>query len=744
MAKQKSASPEVQTWLDRISDYENEFEKWEGRVEKLLKRYRDDERKEGQQARYNILWSNVQTLSAATFAKVPKPDVSRRFKDHDPVGRVAAQLLERSLDYEVQKYSTYASTLRSCVLDRFLGGRGTAWVRYEPHFRAVEQQLPQDGTQVTEDIDEPQEELDYECAPCDYVHWRDFGHVLARTWEEVPAVWRKVCLTRDQAIERFGDVGQKIPLDARPEDQRKKESGNQSDSDSSRALVYEIWDKTTKQAIWLSKSLRQIVDQKPDPLGLEDFWPCPRPLFATLTNDSLVPVPDFTLYQDQAATLDVLSDRIEGLIKALKVMGVYDSSAGDLQRLLIEGGNNTLIPVKNWVAFAEKNGLQGSIDLIDLTPIAAALKEAYIAMEQVKQQIYDITGISDIVRGQTTASETATAQQIKGQFASLRLRQFQDEVARFATEILQIQSQVICNQFSPQTIATISAANELPEQDKQFLGPAVELLTQKGPNPMRLFRIEVAADSLIHLDEQQEKEDRSEFLQSIAGFMTSAAPLVQGQPAMLPLIGELLKFGVRAFKVGKSVESAFDMALEGAANQPPSPTAEEMKALEEKQKEMQALEDGIKQEGEKVKAEQGKLQDLGHALDRKKNDIEKAKIELEKKALELGFREESFSLEQDFTKKTNEIEQAHQEELVNKDKEHSESTLSESAKVLTDIAQGMKEMAESHVALTTEASGQLAEAMKNLAEMVKAQNSGKKRVTRISKSKDGSYIAEDA
>lgn len=736
-AKEERASLEVQTWLDRITDYEREMEDWEGRADKILKRYRDDGRKDGQTAKYNILWSNVQTLSAATFAKVPKPDVSRRYKDHDPVGRVAGQLLERSLDYEVQKYSTYAATLRACVLDRFLGGRGTAWVRYEPHFRAVEQQQPQDGTQVTEDIDQPQEELDYECAPCDYVHWRDFGHVLARTWEEVPAVWRKVYLTRQQAVDRFGKVGQTIPLDARPEDQKKKQSGNQADSESSRALVYEIWDKPTKQAIWLSKSLKQIVDQKADPLGLEDFWPCPKPLYSTLTNDSLIPVPDYALYQDQAATLDLLSDRIEGLIKALKVMGVYDAAAGDLQRLLIEGGNNTLIPVKNWTAFAEKNGLKGSIDLVDLVPIASALKESYMAMEQVKQQIYDITGISDIVRGQTEATETATAQQIKGQYASLRLRQFQDEVARFATEVLQIQSQIICNQFSPQSIATISAAEELPEADRQFIGPAIQLLTEKGPNPMRMFRIEVAADSLIHLDEQQEKQDRSEFLQSISGFMTSVAPLVQGQPEMLPLIGELLKFGVRAFKVGKSVESAFDMALEGAANKPPSPTAEEMKALDEKKSE-------IDQGMEQLKGQHDELKNVGHELDRKKNDIEKAQINLEKKALELGFREEAFGLEQDFTKKTNEIEQSHQEELVSKDKEHSESKLSESAKVLTDIAQGMKEMAESHVALTAEASGQLADAMKNLAEMVKAQNSGKKRVTRISKSGDGSYIAEDA
>ena len=61
-----------------------------------------------------------------------------------------------------------------------------------------------------------------------------------------------------------------------------------------------------------------------------------------------------------------------------------------------------------------KNGLKGAIDIVDLTPIANAPNQSYQAMAQVKQQIYDITGISDIIRGQTNASETATAQQLKG------------------------------------------------------------------------------------------------------------------------------------------------------------------------------------------------------------------------------------------------------------------------------------------------------------------------------------------
>jgi hypothetical protein len=41
--------------------------------------------------------------------------------------------------------------MRNAVEDRFLGGRGVAWVRYEPH--VVAQDMPEDGYQVTEDVD---------------------------------------------------------------------------------------------------------------------------------------------------------------------------------------------------------------------------------------------------------------------------------------------------------------------------------------------------------------------------------------------------------------------------------------------------------------------------------------------------------------------------------------------------------------------------------------------------------------
>ncbi len=588
MAEEKEQTgASVQVWLSHISAYEREFKKWEGRNQKIIERYRDEKRKTADSlAKFNILWSNVQTLVPATFARLPQPDVSRRFKDNDPIGRVASLIIERALEFEIQNYPDYRQTLRATVYDRFLGGRGTAWARYEPHIRAAQMDEPEDGLTVTEDIDEPQEELDYECAPVDYVHWRDFGHTVARTWEEVTGVWRKVYMTREACVERFGDeVGNAIPLDSRPEDLKKGET--LTNDQYARALIYEIWNKEDKRALWLSKSLGKFVDEKDDPLGVEGFFPCPRPLFATLTNDSLVPVPDFTLYQDQANELDTLAERISGLINALKVRGVYNAEFTELQRLFTEGENNTLIPIKNFAAFAEKQGLKGAIDLVDLQPIAAALLAAYEAMEQVKQQIYDITGLADIVRGQSQASETATAQQIKGQYASMRLNSMKHDVAQFATEVLQLKAQIMCGKFDPDTLLKISAADQLSDADKQMVPQALEMLKS---NPMRSFRIEIAADSLVQMDEEQEKKGRMEMLEAVGGYLQKALPVIQTAPEVAPMVIELMKFGVTAFKVGKGVEGMIDETLdkikagiEAKAGQPPPPDPETVKVQAQQQ-----------------------------------------------------------------------------------------------------------------------------------------------------------------
>ena len=602
---ENSSKHTYERWYNTIASYERTYKKWEGRADKILKRYRDDSRTQNNpNARFNILYSNVQTVIPAIFARLPRPDVSRRFRDNDPIGRVASMMLERALEFELEHYTDYKSAMDSAVFDRMIGGRGTAWVRYEPHIVADEKGMPEDGVQVTEDIDEVDESpeglmnesperIEYECVPIDYVHWRDFGHSVARTWEEVTSVWRKVYMNRNALVERFGEeVGYQIPLDSTPSDG--KTYAHQQDA-AEQAVIYEIWDKESGTALWISKSLGKILDERPDPLQLENFWPCPKPLYSNLTTENLEPIPDFVMYQDQAKELDTLADRIDGLINALKVRGVYDASSSELQRLFSEGENNTLIPVHNWMAFAEKQGMKGAIDLVDIAPFANALMSCYQAMEQVKGQIYEIMGIADIQRGQTDPNETLGAQIIKSNNAAGRLKTMQNHVVQFATTLLSIKAQIICNHFSEDTIIKISGADQLSDADKQLVPQALQLLKSESA---KNFRIEVTSDSMIYQDEQQEKQNRVEFLTAVSQFVQTALPVGQAAPELIPLFMEMLKFGVTAFKAGKQMEGLIDETADKFREQaraqegqpkPPSPEVQKLQMQAQmKQQEMQA------------------------------------------------------------------------------------------------------------------------------------------------------------
>lgn len=587
MAEKAKVEPAFTQWSNAISTYEREFKKWELRATKIGDRYRDEKRQKdtSNQSRINILWSNVQTAIPAVFSRLPKPDVSRRFRDTDPVGRVAALILERALDFEIEHYPDYRQAMKNCVQDRFLGGRGVAWIRKEA---------------IGED------ELEQELSPSDYVHWKDFGHTLARTWEEVTGVWRKVYMGREALVARFGeDLGNKIPLDTKPAE--RKDSGGETEYE---AVIYEIWDQKTKTVLFLSKSLGKIIEQKPDPLQLDGFWPCPKPLYATLTNDSLIPVPDYSLYQDQAETLNVLSDRIDGLVHMLQVKGVHDAAESVLARVFTEGENGALLPVKNWMAFAEKQGLKGSIDVLDITPIFNALKVCYEAVEQQKGVIYEITGLSDIIRGQSDPRETAEAVKTKGQFGSMRLRSMQADVAQFATELLQIKAQLICK-YQDETLVKISGVQQLPEFAEppagvqqgtpqfmqwqagcqQKIQAALQLLKN---STLRDFRIEIVADSMIYMDEVQEKADRMELAQAVGGFLKEAGPAIAQTPKVAPVLAQLFKFIVTSFKVGKEIEGEIDTFADemkelAAQPQPPKQDPAVLKVQAESQADQQRM-----------------------------------------------------------------------------------------------------------------------------------------------------------
>jgi len=448
-----------------------------------------------------------------------------------------------------------------------------------------------------------------------------------------------------QCIKRFGEKkGKEIPLNHRPMNMNLNTYPggivpvNQA---IKQAKIYEIWDRIHRKVVWLCKDLPQILDEKDDFLNLVGFEPCPKPLLANITTSNSVPRPDYYMVQDQYTELDSINNRISNLVRACKVAGVYDQSATGIQRLLQEGFDNILIPVENWAAFAEKGGVKGQIDWLPLEMVVNALQRLYEAREGIKAQIYEITGIADIIRGASKASETLGAQEIKAKFASVKIKDTQDEVARFASEILRLKAEIMVKHFDPEIL--IRKSNIMRTDDAELAQEAVELLqSEEGFE----WRITVTSDQLAQTDYAMEKQDRIDLLTSVTGYLETAGPMIQSNPQSAPLLVGMLKWAVSGFKGARDIEGMLDKELDDLVKNPPQPAedpeaekakAEMQMAQEEHQLKMQELQakiQGKQQELQlkiRAKMEEMRLADAEH---RQEMAFEVQKMQMELMAMQ--------------------------------------------------------------------------------------------------------------
>jgi hypothetical protein len=516
LGPEKSEPAVYAYWMGQEKIAEREERRWVKQAREIVKRYRD-ERPESMRDthRMNILWSNVETLKPTLYARTPKPDVQRTFRDDDPVGLFASELLQRCLEYSCDAHEHhFDAVMKAVVEDRLLPGRAVARVLYVPHYgdpiedaagvgrEADDTYDAEDAADVVvssqgdddneaesaRDVDdtgdaEPDREVVYEETVAVYVFWEDYREGPARQWSEVPWNRFKSYLSRDQLVARFGKKkGNLVTLDYEP-----KGSPGVSESAKTeippdmfkKAAVHEYWDRQKKQVVWIAPGTPDVVlDTVDDPLRLPGFFPNPDPILANATNDKRIPVPDFIQYQDQARELDRLTSRIDKLQGALKVMGLYPGEEKQaLQQLIDEGTENKMIPVHDWQRLVDKGGIQGIIQWMPIQQIAETLIQLYNARDRTKQILYELTGMSDILRGQTSPVETLGAQDLKARFASRRISPKQWEVANFACNLIKLKGAVIAEHFSAKTISMITGYPQsqikpvppLPPQPAQFI-----------------------------------------------------------------------------------------------------------------------------------------------------------------------------------------------------------------------------------------------------------------------------------
>jgi hypothetical protein len=558
----------VQLWLDAIAVADKEEEKWRTRAKQVSDLYRDSGDRTTR--RFNILYANVETIVPALYNSVPVPDVRRRFSDKDDAGRQVSQIIERALSYSVDAYD-FDTVMADAVRDEQVVGRGISRVRYAPSVV--------DG-------------YTYEEARCEHVQWSDFRRGPGRKWSDVPWIAFKHLLTRDQLIQLNEKVGGAIPLDTIPDGVTRKDDQSEPPDLFKRGLVWEIWDSQAREVVFIAPAYKDdVLRREPDPLGLQGFFPIPRPLYDLDATDTLLPTVPYDIYRDQAEELDRITRRITALVSALKWRGVAAGEIVSSIAQLQDKADGEFVPTENAGAFLSGGGsIDKAIWLMPIEQAAMVLKELYGQREQIKSTIYELCGIADIMRGQTDPRETKGAQQIKAQWGSLRLQRKQSDVARYARDLFRLKAEIICGKFSTENLSLMTGIEITPDVEKLLRSDI-----------LRQYRIDIETDSTIRADLTRAQENMSAFLQGFAQYIQAVGPAVQQGAMPMDVATDLLTSFARAFKLGRQAEDA----LERLGTQAQQGMPGQAQAQQSQQMEMQAQQQAMQMEQMKL---QGQMQ----------------------------------------------------------------------------------------------------------------------------------------
>ena len=656
-----SANASITSEQDALDKGATEAALWVQKIQKQLKD-EDDWRKEAQLAVavfeasskasgisyrrsvFNIFHSNVQTMVPAAYGSTPIPDVRRRFGDKDQMARLGAQIAERCIQSSIDCYD-FDHAIKRAVRSACITGRGQIRVRYEPHI----------GTDIDPDGAE-YEVIKHEEARIEHVPWDRFVAGPAQTWELTPWVAFKHDLSLDE-LSRLMDPGEaQLPEPPQPTgdpttdaaladnhqaqtakatadhaDKRKeyeqrllKLSIGSGKTDShthdgstkaSKGIIqtmecWEVWDRLTKSVIWVAESDTELPLQVfPDPMRFAHFFPVPRPLTHTDGESSMTPVCPYSVYKDLIDEIDDVTRRIKVVIDDMRVRAIADPKMQkDLEDLAkaVDGEVVTTNSVEPWVS-GGKTGIANMVMFWPNDQNVQMLKALMEHREAIKQVIYEVTGLSDIMRGATNASETATAQQIKATWGSQRIQELQMEVQRFAREAFRLIAETIFTHFGDDTIRSMTLLPEpidpstiqvpppqpqmdpttgqpLPPDPQQQQMAQQQALQQAQAqaddefnqalqmmrSDLAYYRVDIETDSTIKADMAQSQQQFSNFVQAAGQFSGAMAQTAQVLPAIVPHLTEIFCAFLRKQKLGKNIEDVLDSLIE-AAQQPPTP-----------------------------------------------------------------------------------------------------------------------------------------------------------------------------
>lgn len=523
---------EVKKWIDRISSAEKKWQVYHDLIKDIREYYKNEKKKNKQ----NIFWSSIETLKPFIYFKPPVPYVERKSKVANPVEDVACKILEKALNQNLEAQD-FDGVIKYARNDYLISGLGLTYEKYVPTFKTVVSEVIDGNMAVMRQM----EVLDCAKVETSYIDPQklifDCNHV--NVWEDCEWVAQIIEMTKGEVIEQFGkDIADKLIDKLNPLENELDKATN----------VYRIWDKKDGKIIYLSKEVKdEFLRVDEDVLKIEGFYPFGKPLFATLANDGLIPVPDYSEIKCQLDELDGVNSRMRLTMQALKVSGAYDGSFPELANLLDK--DVTLIEVSDFDKIREKGGIEGFVGFMPIGQYIDALQALAERRAQLIQAIYEITGVSDIMRGNSDPSETATAVTKKTNFGTLRNQDRQNDMQRYLTDVLKIKAEIICEMWTPELLAQYAE----PDTQPDIVMQAIALLKT---DKIRNLTLGIETDTSFMQDEEADKTLNA--VKTIHEMVTAAFQAVSAQPALLPLYKQMIDSVVVTLPNTRQFSAAID------------------------------------------------------------------------------------------------------------------------------------------------------------------------------------------
>jgi hypothetical protein len=635
--------------LDKILAREKAFEDgWWKDAETAVKLYdggscADDSSEKA----YNILYSNTEVLLPSLYSATPKPDVRSRYLDQDlgPVPKAIERFLAILSDPAAPGTENLDDAMSETVLSALVPGMGFARLRYYP--------------------DKPMP-LRVEAG-----HYKGLIWAKGRKWSKLPWIAFRHELSEKELYAQF-----KIP----EEDRSKFQDPDKDSTDATATIgdkpngtvVYEYIERASGKTCFLCNDWEDLcLREDENILQLDGVFPTPGPMLLTMQPGELNPVPLFQYYRNQAQELNKITVRLNKVISAIRVRGAYNGLLGpDMEKLLADSEmENALIPASEAAMLAAQGGgFERHIWMLPIEKLIEVATQLFQAREGIKAVIYELTGISDIIRGSSVASETATAQDLKNKWGTIRLRKMQTLVSNYVRDLYRISVDAATTVVPPQTWKAITqlpiplmaekqAAQQRLAQMQQMAQQAAmqaqamgqppqeppppppellsaaqspsweEILQQIAVDSNRTFLVNVQTSSTIDLDTAADKADVTEFMGALGQILPGLGQFVGLGPSGLEAAKAVLVGICSRYKFGLEMVPA----LRGIEAPPPpsGPDPEQQKQLEQAQAQIEQGKTALAQQEKQNQAQLAQIQQQTFALKEQAFQLSQQKAEVE-------------------------------------------------------------------------------------------------------------------